>query len=47
MKNVFLNIQKTIWRTYSNFLCGFRKDFNAKQCLIGMIEKIKAYILVR
>ena len=25
----------------SNFQYGFRKDFNAQQCLIGMIEKAK------
>ena len=25
----------------SNFQCGFRKGFNAQQCLIGMKEKIK------
>ena len=25
----------------SNFQCGFRKGFNAQQCLIGMIEKAK------
>ena len=25
----------------SNFLCGFRKGFNAQQCLIGMIKKAK------
>ena len=23
----------------SNFHCGFRKGFNAQQCLIGMVEK--------
>ena len=25
----------------SNFQCGFRKGFNAQQCLIGLIEKAK------
>ena len=25
----------------SNFQCGFRKGFNTRQCLIGMIEKTK------
>ena len=25
----------------SNFQCGFRKVFNAQQCLIGMIENAK------
>ena len=25
----------------SSFQCGFRKGFNAQQCLIGMIEKAK------
>ena len=25
----------------SNFRCGFRKGFNARQCLINMIEKAK------
>ena len=25
----------------SSFHCGFRKGFNAQQCLIGMIEKAK------
>ena len=24
-----------------DFQCGFRKGFNAQQCLIGMIEKAK------
>ena len=25
----------------SNFQCGFRKGFNAQQCLISIIEKAK------
>ena len=28
----------------SNFQCGFRKGFNAEQCLIGMIEKSKGLL---
>ena len=28
----------------SNFQCGFRKGFNAEQCLIGMVEKSKGLL---
>ena len=41
MTNFFINKQNQMGNILSNFQCGFRKDFNGRQCLMGMIEKAK------
>ena len=40
-KCLYKKIENYIENIFSNFQCGFRKGFNAQQCLLGMIEKAK------
>ena len=40
-KCLYKQIENYMESILSNFQCGFRKGFNAQQCLIGMIEKAK------
>ena len=38
---LYKQIENCMENIHSNFQCGFRKDFNAQQCIIGMIKKPK------
>ena len=40
-KCLYKQIENYMENILSNFQCGFRKGFNAQQCLIGIIEKAK------
>ena len=40
-KFIYKQIENYMQNTLSNFHCGFRKGFNAQQCLSSLIEKAK------
>ena len=40
-KYLYIQIENYMENILSFFRCGFRKEFNAQRCLIGMIEKAK------
>ena len=43
-KSLYKETENYMENILSNFRCGFRKVFNAQQCLISMIEKRKRTI---